>query len=114
MVQVVGKSVDGKIKPAAADFRLVRERITSPDAATALSQLLQKLGESPAGMDTPELIYAAERSPVDSFHVIPLIHVSESFGLSPQVRDWMPPRWGGWRLEEVWLGPPASNGGNAP
>jgi peptide/nickel transport system substrate-binding protein len=114
MVQVAGKSADGKTKPASVDFRLVRERIASPDAAMALSQLLQKLGESPAGMDTPEQIYAAERSPVDSFHVIPLVHVSESFGLSPQVRDWMPRRWGGWRLEEVWLGPPAANGGNAP
>jgi len=29
-----------------------------------------------------------------------LVHVSESYGLSPQVRDWMPPRWGGWRLED--------------
>jgi ABC-type transport system substrate-binding protein len=114
MVQVAGKSADGKTKPASADFRLVRERIASPDAAMALSQLMQTLGESPAGMDTPEQIYAAERSPVDSFHVIPLVHVSENFGLSPQVRDWMPRRWGGWRLEEVWLGAPAANGGNAP
>jgi peptide/nickel transport system substrate-binding protein len=113
MVQVAGKSADGKIKPASADFRLIRERIASPDAAMALSQLLQTLGESPAGMDTPEQIYAAERSPIDAFHVIPLVHVSESFGLSPQVRDWMPPRWGGWRLEDVWLGPPATNGGSA-
>lgn len=111
LVQVAGKSADGKQKPVAADFTLVRERIASPDAAIALSQLFQTLGESPAGMDTLEQIYAAERSPVDAFQMIPLVHVSESFGLSPQVRDWTPPHWGGWRLEDVWLGAPNANGG---
>jgi peptide/nickel transport system substrate-binding protein len=113
MVQVSGRSVDGKTNPAAADFKLVRERIAAPNAAMALSEFLHSLGESPAGMETPEQIYAAERSPIDAIHVIPLVHVSESYGLSPQVRDWMPPRWGGWRLEDVWLGPPATTGGSA-
>jgi ABC-type transport system substrate-binding protein len=113
MVQVSGKSVDGKSKPAAADFRLVRERIAAPNAAIALSDFFRLIGESPAGMETPEQIYAAERSPINSFHVIPLVHISESYGLSPQVRDWMPPRWGGWRLEDVWLGPPSTSGGSA-
>ena len=42
--------------------------------------------------------------------MIPLVHVSESYGLSPQVRDWMPPRWGGWDLADVWLGPPSGSG----
>jgi len=113
MVQVSGKNVDGKTNPPAADFSLVREHIAAPDTAMSLSEILHSLGESPAGMETPEQIYAAERSPIDSFHVIPLVHVSESYGLSPQVRDWMPPRWGGWRLEEVWLGPSTTNGGSA-
>jgi ABC-type transport system substrate-binding protein len=113
MVQVSGKYVDGKTKPPAADFSLVREHIAAPDASMALSEFLHSLGESPAGMETPEQIYAAERSPIDAFQVIPLVHVPESYGLSPQVRDWMPPRWGGWRLEEVWLGPPATSGGSA-
>jgi peptide/nickel transport system substrate-binding protein len=113
MVQVSGQMIGGGTKPPAADFRLIRERIAAPNAAMALSEILHSLGESPAGMETPEQIYAAERSPIDAFHVIPLVHVSESVGLSPQVRDWMPPRWGGWRLEEVWLGPPSTSGGIA-
>jgi peptide/nickel transport system substrate-binding protein len=113
MVQVFGKNVDGKTKPPTADFSLVREHIAAPDASMALSELLHSMGESPAGMETPEQIYAAERSPIDAFHVIPLVHISESYGLSPQLRDWMPSRWGGWRLEDVWLGPPATNGGSA-
>ncbi len=98
---------------AAADLRLVRHRITSPDPAVALSRILNSFGESATALETPEQIYAAERAPIDAFRVIPLVHVSESYGLSPQVRDWMPPRWGGWRLEDVWLEPPPAAGGKS-
>src|ERR1019366_9026521 len=105
MIQVSGQTVDGKTKPPAADMRLVRHRIAAPDPAAALSEILNSLGETAADQETPEQIYAAERAPIDAFRVIPLVHVSESYGLSPQVRDWMAPRWGGWRLEDVWLGP---------
>jgi peptide/nickel transport system substrate-binding protein len=113
-VQVSGQMADGKTKPAAADLRLVRHRIAAPDAAAALSELLNSLGETAMDLQTPEQIYAAERAPVDAFRVVPLVHVSESYGLSPQVRDWMAPRWGGWKLEDVWLGPPSAAGGNSP
>jgi hypothetical protein len=54
---------------------------------------------------------AAERAPIDAFRVIPLVPVSENYGLSPEVRDWMPPRWGGWRLEDAWFGAPSTGGG---
>jgi peptide/nickel transport system substrate-binding protein len=113
MVQVSGQLGDGKTKPVAADLRLVRHRIAAPDLAAALSDLLNSLGETASDLETPEQVYAAERAPIDAFRVIPLVHVSESYGLSPQVRDWMAPRWGGWRLEDVWLGPQAESGGNA-
>lgn len=114
MVQVSGQTVDGKTKTSAADLRLVRQRIAGPDPSAALSELLNSLGEAATDLETPEQIYAAERAPIDAFRVIPLVHVSESYGLSPQVRDWMAPRWGGWRLEDVWLGPPSAAGGNSP
>jgi hypothetical protein len=92
----------------------VRQRISAPDPAAALSELLNSLGEAAAELETPEQIYAAERAPIDAFRVIPLVHVTESYGLSPQVRDWMAPRWGGWNLADVWLGPPSGAGGNSP
>jgi peptide/nickel transport system substrate-binding protein len=113
-VQVSGQVADGKTKPPAADLRLVRHRIAAPDPAAALSELLNSLGETAMNLETPEQIYAAERAPIDAFRVVPLVHVSESYGLSPQVRDWMAPRWGGWRLEDVWLGPASAAGGNSP
>ena len=114
MVHASGQITDGKVKPAAADLRLVRCHIAAPDPAIALSELLKSLGETAADLETPDEMYAAERAPIDAFRVIPLVHVSESFGLSPQVRDWMAPRWGGWRLEDVWLGPAEAGGGNSP
>ena len=113
-VQVSGQMADGKTKPPAADLRLVRHRIAAPDPAAALSELVNSLGETAMDLETPEQIYAAERAPIDAFRVIPLVHVSESYGLSPQVRDWMAPRWGGWKLEDVWLGPPSAAGGISP
>jgi peptide/nickel transport system substrate-binding protein len=109
MVQVMGQNTGAR--NSAGDMRLVRHHIASPDSAVALSEMLNSLGEAATDMGTPEQIYAAERAPIDTFRIIPLVHVSESYGLSPQVRDWMPPRWGGWRLEDVWLDQPAVSGG---
>jgi peptide/nickel transport system substrate-binding protein len=114
LVQVSGQSADGKTKPAAADLRLVRHRIAAPDPAAAISDLLQAFGEAPANIETLEEVYDAERAPIKAFRVIPLVHVSENYGLSPQVRDWMAPRWGGWDLADVWLGPPPAAGSGAP
>lgn len=109
MTRIVGQTAG--TKNSGADVGLVRHRIAGPDAGMALYEILNALGESPAGLETPEQAYAAERAPIDAFRVIPLVHVSESYGLSPQVRDWMPSRWGGWRLEDVWLGAPSTGGG---
>jgi peptide/nickel transport system substrate-binding protein len=113
-LQVSGQSADGKTKTLAADLRLVRMRVSSPDRAAALSEMLRSLGEPPADTGGIEQDYQAERATIDTFRVIPLVHVTESYGLSPQVRDWMAPRWGGWNLADVWLGPPSATGGSNP
>jgi hypothetical protein len=34
---------------------------------------------------------------------IPLFYLPEIVGLSPRVKNWMPFRWGEWRLADVWL-----------
>jgi ABC-type transport system substrate-binding protein len=112
VTQISGQG--GSEKNVIADARLARYRLTAPDAEVALADLFNALGESPAALETPEQAYAAERAPIDAFRVIPLVHVTESYGLSQQVRDWVPPRWGGWRLEDVWLGPPQAAAGATP
>src|SRR6266853_1550818 len=113
-VQLSGQTTGSAMKPSAGDMRLVRQRIASPDTAVALPLLLDSLGETSGVLETPEQAYAAERAPIDAFRVIPLVHVPESYGLGPQVRDWMAPRWGGWRLEDVWLAPAPAAGGTMP
>jgi hypothetical protein len=112
-VQVSEQAMNGKAKAPAADLRLARRRIDPPVATSALSGLLKSYGEGAPDMKTLEDAYDAERSPVESYHVIPLVHVSESYGLSSEVRDWMTPRWGGWDLADVWLGPPSASSGSA-
>jgi peptide/nickel transport system substrate-binding protein len=117
--QTQGKQVQpapaagGKSKAITPDLRLVRHHLGAPDPALALSQLLNSLGEATTGLETLEQVYDAERAPIEAYRVIPLVHISESYGLSTRVRDWMPPRWGGWRLDEVWLGPATVAGGNS-
>jgi len=113
-VQLSGQARSNAAKHLAADMRLVRQRIALPDSAVALPAVLAAFGELSAAPETPDEEYAAERAPIDTYRIIPLVHVSESYGLGPQVRDWMPPRWGGWRLEDVWLAPAAASGGTTP
>jgi ABC-type transport system substrate-binding protein len=113
-VQLSGQTAGATTKPSVGDMRLVRERIASPDTAVALPALLDSIGEPATVPETPDQAYAAERAPIDAFRVIPLVHVSESYGLSPQVRDWMALRWGGWRLEDVWLEQAPAAGGTTP
>jgi hypothetical protein len=102
-VQVSGARSDAT---AGADVRLIRLRLASTDPRVALDSLLASLGapESlpPAGA-VPEQFYAAERALVESFRVVPLAHVAETYGLGPRVKNWMPRRSGGWRLEDLWL-----------
>jgi len=88
----------------ASDLRLVRIPLRAPDPAVTLAALLTGFGESvPADLAPSESRFAAERAAIGSFRVIPLVHETESYGLGPHVRNWMTPRWGGWRLEEVSL-----------
>jgi len=106
----------GPASAAGYDARLVRLRLVSTSAPTALESLLAALGETrslrPDAPATPEQLYAAERAVVDSYRVLPLVHLPQSYGLSERVKNWMPRRWGSWRLEDVWLdtSSPAASG----
>jgi peptide/nickel transport system substrate-binding protein len=90
-----------------ADMRLVRLRLETVDAGRALESLAGAVGEQLAlarGTETdPAQLYAAERALLESRHVIPLAHLPETLGVGAMVRNWMPRRWGQWRLADVWL-----------
>ena len=90
------------------DVRLVRWRISAPDAREALTALFRRLNGAQAEaafmpLETPEQRFAAERAVLDRGRIIPVAFVPEIYAVGPAVKDWMPPRWGGWRLEDVWL-----------
>lgn len=91
-----------------ADARLVRWRIAAPDAREALASIIGRLNgaQAEAGfmpLETPEQRYAAERAVLDRGRIIPVAFAPELYAVSAQVKDWMPPNWGGWRLEDLWL-----------
>jgi MarR-like DNA-binding transcriptional regulator SgrR of sgrS sRNA len=106
--------------PPQADVRLLRVAIALPESRGALDLVLGALPVRPsaiaftnaAGLDVedPESLYSAERAALADFRIVPLAHATENWGLGATVRDWMAPRWGDLRLEDVWLDlPPAAN-----
>jgi peptide/nickel transport system substrate-binding protein len=101
---------NGGTAAANADLRLVRRRIAAPNPQQALLGLLNLdlnaiAGSQVSGFETPEARYLAEKAELDTGNIIPIVFLPELYALGPSVRDWMPPRWGGWRLEDVWLDP---------
>src|SRR6202158_3267964 len=50
----------------------------------------------------PEQLYAREKKLLEKRRVLPLVALPEYIGLSQNVRDWMPARWGEWQLAAVW------------
>ena len=88
-----------------ADLRLVRLSLASLDARLALSALATGLGlpQPKAIGDSPEDLYAAENTLLQSQRVIPLLHLREDYGLSPEVKGWREAPDGTWRLGDVWL-----------
>lgn len=53
----------------------------------------------------PEMqqVYASERKILEDRRVVPLVILPEYLALSANIRDWMPARWGEWRLADAWL-----------
>src|SRR6266850_109523 len=64
------------------------------------------LGESSGSLVSstdPEQLYAWEKKLLEQRRVLPLVVLPEYVGIGPNVRDWMPARWGEWHLADVWL-----------
>lgn len=95
------------------DARIVRLSMCSPAPEVALGDFLQTLAQladlDPSltaplnGPINPGQLHSRERAVVDTYEVIPLVHVPEVVGLSARVRDWIPARWGAWHVADIWL-----------
>ncbi len=59
--------------------------------------------EAAVSSSDPEQLYAREKKLLEERRVLPLVALPEYVGLSQNVRDWMPARWGEWHLADVWL-----------
>jgi len=57
--------------------------------------------EAAASSADPEQLYAREKKLLEERRVLPLVALPEYIGLSQNVRDWMPARWGEWHLADV-------------
>jgi MarR-like DNA-binding transcriptional regulator SgrR of sgrS sRNA len=78
-------------------------RASSPDASQALAAIAVALGMQAPTPASPDALYATERSLLQGYRVIPLFHLPEIYGLGSRVRNWTATRWGGWKLDSVWL-----------
>ena len=100
-----GLAVSVVPQAAGADARLVEVRISSLDPALALAGMAVSLGlPEPPRAASPEALYAAERALLEGFHVIPLFHLPDAYGVNPRVkgRPGITPL-GEWRFENLWV-----------
>jgi hypothetical protein len=87
------------------DVRLIELRIASQDPGRALSAMAMSVGlPDPGRTDSPDALYLAERSLLEGFRVIPLIHLPDVYGAAQRVRGGpgVTPL-GEWRFENLWL-----------
>jgi MarR-like DNA-binding transcriptional regulator SgrR of sgrS sRNA len=98
-----------------ADLRIERIPIEQPDPQAAFALVLgaipapvaaiaPALAAAPsADSENPESLYADERAALEGFHLVPLVHETENWGLGATLRDWMATRWGELHLDDAWL-----------
>jgi peptide/nickel transport system substrate-binding protein len=103
-----GLNISVTNQPSTADASLTELRISSQDPSQALATLAVSLGLAvPQRTDTAEALYNAERSLLEGFRVIPLIHLPDVYGAAQSVRGTpgITPL-GERRFENLWLDRP--------
>lgn len=89
------------------EVRLVRVPLASLDGRVALSQLSGALGlpQPRFTQASPEALYSAENSLLQSKRVVPLLHLRVVIATSAAVQNWSQENDGSWRLSDTWLMP---------
>jgi hypothetical protein len=106
-----GSSTTATSNDAAPGLRLFAWHYSSLSSRVELESFVStlNLGESSGSAvssSDPEQLYAREKKLLEDRRVLPLVVLPEYVGLGPNVRDWMPARWGEWHLADVWLDVP--------
>jgi hypothetical protein len=87
-----------------ADVRLVETRIAFADTAHALASVAAALGLSePPRANSPEEWFAAERSLLEGFRVIPLFQLPDVYGAALRVQGPGITPLGEWRFDSLWV-----------
>jgi peptide/nickel transport system substrate-binding protein len=96
-----------QLTTSTADLRLVRAPIVSLDPHVAIMCLAEmlRLPQPKFASDSVDDLYATESSLLQSRQIIPLLHLRTAYEARPVVHDWAQTHDGGWRLQDVWLGP---------
>jgi len=111
LVQVVNRAVSHTTTTAtdpAAGIHLFSWHYSSLSPRVELESMVSTFNignanEAALSAIDPEQLYAREKKLLEDRHVLPLVVLPEYVGLGQKVRDWMPARWGEWRLADVWL-----------
>jgi peptide/nickel transport system substrate-binding protein len=103
-----GSSATATSNDAALGLHLFAWHYSSLSSRAELESFVStlNLGESSGSAVSstdPEQLYARERKLLEERLVLPLVVLPEYVGIGPNVRDWMPARWGEWHLADVWL-----------
>ena len=89
---------------ASTDLRIAHNIISSPDAFTALNDVLRRFTIMPVvNSGSLESLYSDERTALQTFTAIPLVHVPRIAAIKDRVRDFKQTPNGDWLLDEVWL-----------
>jgi peptide/nickel transport system substrate-binding protein len=79
-----------RIANAQTDLNLVRVTVASPNPAVALRQITSTLvpGDPAPGDSDAEVLFIEERDLLNSYRLIPLVHVPRAFAASQRVHNW--------------------------
>jgi ABC-type transport system substrate-binding protein len=95
-------------KNARPNVQLLRRRADVPQPALAMDSVCPSTHWDYAATKADEMLQlykleveAREQAPFR----VPLFYLPEHVALSARVKNWMPYRWGEWRLADVWLAP---------
>ncbi|MCL4524771.1 MAG: ABC transporter substrate-binding protein, partial [Acidobacteria bacterium] len=104
-------------KYARPNVQLLRRHVDVPHPALAMESLCPSPQWGYLGLKPDEMqqlykmeLDAREQAPFR----VPLFYLPENFAISARVKNWMPYRWGQWRLADVWLAPDESAASPAP
>ena len=104
-------------KDAHPNVQLLRRHMDVPHAALAMESVCPSTQWDYSALkagDTEQIYKLEMASREQAPYRAPLFYLPESFAVSARVKNWMPFRWGEWRLADVWLAPDEAAASKAP